>query len=67
MSEIKYDVSKNSSQCSVTTDDSKTVRADIVNVVEGEVVYDESKGSDMATVILSDGKKVRAKIVNVLN
>lgn len=65
MTDIKYDESKGSDKCTVTTDGGEVVRAMNVNSVGGEVIYDKSKGSVQSTVITEDGQTVRA--MNVVN
>lgn len=60
MTDIKYDESKGSDKCTVTTDGGEVVRAMNVNSVSGEVIYDKSKGSTQCTVVTEDGKTVRA-------
>lgn len=65
MTDIKYDESKGSDKCTVTTDGGEVVRAMNVNSVSGEVIYDKSKGSVQSTVITEDGQTVRA--MNVVN
>jgi len=65
MTDIKYDESKGSDKCTVTTDGGEVVRAMNVNSVSGEVIYDKSKGSVQSTVITEGGQTVRA--MNVVN